>query len=558
VITEIGSMAPKSRKTTDGEPVLLGGVPEKPERAFDASTHVAVLDLKGVFEFPFNPLQSGTKSFVVILFPRNKVVHAGMSGCYVVDGGYSVERALGIAYFKDGSLQSPELILAFIDHGIADSSQTGISIESLPLPLLKGGKRYEQYSNCRPLESVVGFSSLPSGIPWSVTLVPALKGLTAKLGYSFVTVGVSDLKTLTAFIATTLGDRVPELFKQAVVRLAAEVADQAIQDARAAQLVSVQYGAKLTAMQESFESVDLSMYDAPIESRIFSLSDAAMIDAPDMLSPLRRQAMVDGSAILVRSALFPRYPAPRAKPKEPEVVVELEPVQEELVDAEENGETLMSEYEDEDDEDPPSEHLDRLEELPRLRRIPKPKLARIESSIAKGVKKKAISKAARAPRVKQLPDGQTSRLGQPDGRGGVYSREKYAASSAISGMQKGAGLAAAEQANTAAIATAARISALMIEVATLKEQGVAKDAQLAAAATHEISAVQQARLEERNATATMVQSSFQQGLNAAVRLMQQKEINIAPPSSIKHARGRSASSSRSKRTANSESSDGSC
>ena len=131
----------RARATAAG-PVVLGGVPELPERFFDFKTQQVVLDLKAVHEFPFDPERAGTKSLRAFIFPRDRVTHVpGSPGKYVVDGDWSTETTLRLVYFAVGTQQKAELLLSFIDHGTADADSIGLSVESMPLPLLQSGKR---------------------------------------------------------------------------------------------------------------------------------------------------------------------------------------------------------------------------------------------------------------------------------------------------------------------------------------------------------------------------------------------------------------------------------
>ena len=132
---------------------VLGGIPEEPERPYNHLTHVPVLDLKGIYSVPFDAEQEGIKSFRAIIFLRNHVTHIENSpGKYITDGEWSAETALNIVYFDEGTThRTPELLLGFVDHGIADSNSVGFSVESLPLPLLKSGKQYEKKSSYRSL-----------------------------------------------------------------------------------------------------------------------------------------------------------------------------------------------------------------------------------------------------------------------------------------------------------------------------------------------------------------------------------------------------------------------
>jgi len=148
-------------RRSQGPAPLEAAIPDEPERAFDDKKQVVVIDLKGLCEVPYDPDFSGTKSLRAFIFPRDKVTHVdGIPGQYVVLGEYSVELGLSIIHFHASFKRRPELLLNFVDHGTANNDCSGISVESLGLPLLKSHGKYEQFSNLRPIKDVVGFSTL--------------------------------------------------------------------------------------------------------------------------------------------------------------------------------------------------------------------------------------------------------------------------------------------------------------------------------------------------------------------------------------------------------------
>lgn len=165
-------MSRRASNRASGGPIL-GGIPELPERQYDHKTHVPVLDLKGVYSVPFNSEEEGVKSFSVLIFPRDHVTHVENSpGKYVSDGPWSQERCLSIVYFIEGTRRTPELLLGFIDHGIAQRDSVGFSVESLPLPLLKGGSKFECNSNLRSPTSIIHTRHFFSGCVPTTTSFP--------------------------------------------------------------------------------------------------------------------------------------------------------------------------------------------------------------------------------------------------------------------------------------------------------------------------------------------------------------------------------------------------
>lgn len=526
----------RKRTAVDAEPEVLGGIPTKPERLFDHTKQVVAIDLKALHELPFDPEASGTKSLRAFFFPMGNVTHVDNApGKFVVNGVYGVENALSIVYFDDGKLQSPELLISFIDHGTANAAQTGISVESLPLPLLKAKGRYENMSVFRPIAEVVGFSSLPGGLPWTVTLVPALKGLTQKLGYSFVALGIKDEASLTAFVNEPLADRIPRLFAAAADRLKVEVSEQEGQCARTAQKVLTKFTAKLEALQNSFKAADLSGYDEPLESRIIQMPTDDSGDT--LLSPIRRQQLDNGEALLIRTTHYRASGKP--SPIKPSPIKPPTPERDKSPPAEPTPphSPMLSEGLLEDKSSPPN-----------LRARHEPKVA--EPKPKPAVKVRMVMKSTRAPRVKALPSGAASRIGCSNGRGGMYTREAYdtPAVTSASSLKKVSSLLTEESTKAHAFQVSAIITALKVEVASLTAANLSLVAQLSAQSKSNETQVLSARLEERGLIAEAVSKSFQNGMNAAIRIRKDQEVvyrpvSNHPPSSAQHQ----ASSSSKKR-----------
>ena len=499
-----------------------------PQRKFSAAESTVVIDLKGLHEVPFDTESSGTKSFRAIVFPKDRVSHVdSMVGHYVVHGEYRLETSLTIVYLHDGTLLLPNLLLSFIDHGLADSEQCGISVESLPLPLLKSGKKYQTHSVIRPIEDVAGFSDLPDGVPWSVSLVPTLNGLTVKMGYSIQTLGITDRSKLEKFIHTPLAGRMDKLFKLAQDAVESEVAAQATQDQRAAQAVRVRFNAKLSAMRAKYEAMELKNYDKPLDERILMHSD----EPPHLLLSPQRKALKDGSAVCVRTTLNAQtvtkaVPVARVAQEVPILAT----VQEEV-------EEMHNALDDIDEQDDSSdEHLltDDDEPLPAVR-VRKPT---VQPTVPSPIKKKAkpsyaMKAAGKANHLLKYPPGSgpkaasssssnnSSRIGQINPRTGTcWSREPYATKyTAPASALKGAAQDTAPDVGMMAL-----VNELKVENAQLKERVLSLELQAQAKDILMVKSIQSARLKERQAVSHELRASYQEGLNDAVRLMSKKEI----------------------------------
>jgi len=74
-------------------------------------------------------------------------------------------------------------------------------------------------------------------LPWSAHVTPALRGLTANLGYPFASLGVDTLTNRDTFIAMPLGEKLAMVFKNAKQQLDFAVVELAAQDPRVASQV---------------------------------------------------------------------------------------------------------------------------------------------------------------------------------------------------------------------------------------------------------------------------------------------------------------------------------
>ena len=148
-------------------------------------------------------------------------------------------------------------------------------------------------------------------------------------------------------------------------------------------------------------------------------------------------------------------------------------------------------------------------------------------AIPKISKKKPVVVAPRK-RAKDVATGLVSRIGQPDGRGGFYTREAYT----NSGRTEGASLGRANslvatdlvKSHTAALAAAEKIATLQTQNAVLTAQVGTLTEKLAATDTYLLKAVASAKLRERAKTSGLVQAALEQGMNHAVRLMHMKPV----------------------------------
>jgi len=341
---------------------------------------------------------------------------------------------------------------------------------------------------------------------------------------------------LAAYIETPLADYITTLFDLASERLKAEVAAQAGQCQRTAQKVLTNFTSKLARIRASIDSTDLSAYDMSLECRFIQMPDVGIEES--YLSPLRREKMDNGEAILLRTAHIPRleFEQPPLHTPPPTPTLPPTPTPEPTPAA---SQQLVSTDSELDAEKSPA-FIQRGNLRPRstMPEPPRP-VAEPVAVKPKPACRSAIGKGKRAsrPRTKQLPSGAVSRIGQPDPRkpGFFFTREAYNSGATGGGALQNAQVATALQTST----LTQQIAVLVGEKAVLSEKLTSLTAQLASAATAQIVAVSNAQLEERSEGARLVLSAFQDGMNAAQRLMHKKEVRpssydfVAPSCSSK-------------------------
>ena len=336
---------------------------------------------------------------------------------------------------------------------------------------------------------------------------------------------------MSTFVETKLCSRIHKLFLNAAVQLEAAVAALAEQDVRAAQQTRVRYMARMATLQSRLDIVvSKGAYDEPFESRIFCITSSMPMD--DMISPLRLQLMHDGKAKLIVTSLANRY-IPEAE------VVDVEEV-EEVEGGEEGGEEGGGGVEEEEEEGEGEEEEEAEVAAPKRQRR---KALQFEAAVdSVRCKSKAVVDAKpgvkRAPRKKPVPAGCVSRLDKIDPRtGDLYKREAY--------NMAGAAIRKPETVTASAVASAMLISearhelelklqARESEIGSLNLQLQAAKEELKCFGVKLDKAVAAAKLKERSKVAEAVKMATYDGMNAAIRLMNKKEVKSSSDTSSAH------------------------
>ena len=287
------------------------GAWEVPEYPFDSEKHDITVDFRSVAELPFDPEVSGVKTMRAIVFGKGKATHVpSRPGQLCVIGEWRSQTALCKVHFKEATQRKPEFLLGFVDYGFANSTMSGISVESLLTPLLIRKGIFQDEPRLTRVEDVAGFSSInPNSTPWSTSLKPAL----AKQPL-FKAFKISTPADINIWMSSqNMTARIKLLATRTRAAMDAEVAGQARQDPSQANKVKAVFEAKFTALLSAIESLPATAYDVRLTSRIHVLQETTSEDAPAFLTSPLHARMRDGSAELLRTRLHQRpAPPPRA------------------------------------------------------------------------------------------------------------------------------------------------------------------------------------------------------------------------------------------------------
>ena len=114
------------------------GAQEEDVEPFCFEKQCLIIDFKSLCAsgIPFDPESNGVRALRAIVFKR------GMGTFYpddhsklVIAGEYFVVSSLTLVHFDTATQREPELLLNFVDFGLLNSAVSGVSVETLALPL---------------------------------------------------------------------------------------------------------------------------------------------------------------------------------------------------------------------------------------------------------------------------------------------------------------------------------------------------------------------------------------------------------------------------------------
>ena len=281
-----------------------------PKIPFSSDQYDVALDVKALCGLPWDAQQDGVRAFRLLLFQKGKVIHVPeMFGHYVVDGEWTTQTAIAVVHFKEATKRLPELLITFIDHGMADESQKGISVETVALPLLVKKDTYSSRMKVGPIEDVSGFTPISIGkVPWSLHLHKCLGNLPLTKALA-----IGRPAHMDKYIGTTLASRIGQLKQIAQGIIDDELVVAMRQDAGVASRRKAALVAKLNAMEATIRERS-DEYEPRLTERIIKLADVDSSAPPANVDIAQMRTALAASPVplLLRSQFASRRPVPDA------------------------------------------------------------------------------------------------------------------------------------------------------------------------------------------------------------------------------------------------------
>ena len=182
--------------------------------------HDLIVDIKSIASVPHEPSKDGVRAFRAIRLPKGKACHVpNVTGAYVVNGDWLQIISPAIVYFKAQTARKPQLVTTFIDFGQANGEMSGISIESVPFPLMVKKNTYQKHTMITSVKDVIGFRVINVGmLPFSAHLQPCLSSI-----QPYKSLNIYKPMEVLKLITQPLANRIPHLSENAEEALEAEV-----------------------------------------------------------------------------------------------------------------------------------------------------------------------------------------------------------------------------------------------------------------------------------------------------------------------------------------------
>jgi hypothetical protein len=513
------------------------GIPSKPQVPFNAETQEAVLDLRALYQIPFNPDEDGISALRIMIFLKGKCLHVpGQPGKYIVSGEWGNQYAINIVHFIEAKKRPPELCISFIDYGMLSNQSSGMFVESLLLPLNKSRNVYEDTSRITKMSDAAGFSDIKAqSAPWNVHLAPALakQPILKRMG---ITQAADIVKLYTKRLESRITIAVQET--RGAMQLA--VADIRRQDARAAEKQLGKFESTLQSTVGALKALPPSAYDTTLGGRIFSLhTDGEAVPPagfPALTSPVRAQ-VTGGTACLVRTSLVMRSTSRTEKPLADRLV----PKAKVLSDGDDDdGDSGDSDDDDSEDENEAGAKKKGDNMLPskRQRRAP----SRLEVAV---VKPKAKAKAAKVPKAVQPDEAEPAiaqaarveqinkRTGKPYVRGGPYLKEDQSPTKRARPKSDSKSDAKSDSKSKDKLAESQAANKLQSqEINKLKEQLEVLGDKLKTQTQHQAALISSAELKASQGHAVALLEQYKKGILDGAQIASGKPWSLGTPSSV--------------------------
>ena len=240
-----------------------------PSIPFDSSKMDLIIDFRAACSLPYDPDTDGVKALRAIIFGKGKAVHVpNESGKIFVCGEWRLVTSLMKVHYVASTHREPELLISFVDYGFASSTMSGVSVETLALPLLIKKNVYQDALRLTRIDDVAGFSPIPhASAPWSITLKPTLAK--QEIFKKFNIYALANINTWLS--SQKMADRVKSLAKMSRSSMTETLKEVARQDPTQANKTKAVFEAKLASILAAIGKLPPSAYDVRLSTRIIQL-----------------------------------------------------------------------------------------------------------------------------------------------------------------------------------------------------------------------------------------------------------------------------------------------
>ena len=274
---------------------------------FDHTTQELVLDFAGLSKLPTSA-DEAARSFRAVVVPKGYCQHhPEEAGVFAVFGKWTTITSFFLVHFDPKTKREPALLLNFRDWSVASVEHSGVEVETLELPLLKGAAKYRTEAFATKIDLVAAFEPVDvNAAPYSMHLAPCLKQIA-----QFKAMGIASAADVASWMEEKpMSEKVETLKSCAEAEIQAESEARSKVSAQSGDKFKSQATAYLTNRYKALKALgDSGAYDCPLSDRIFDLfSGDEAVALPSWLSSPEFRALASESKVaqLNRTALVPR------------------------------------------------------------------------------------------------------------------------------------------------------------------------------------------------------------------------------------------------------------